>query len=243
MSPNLNLLIECKKSAQSFVFFKNVSRKELPNNTPLVTGLGNDDIAIQFPEGTTTRSVNWLLDFSTTAYYREDVPLCSSFSKITFVGKKSSVDEERAELSGADIFKTVVYPLTKAVDYYASLTPAGNRREPLYPSLILPIAIIDAPMLVVSDPNCCANVSLEPWVRVMRQVALPKNPQGKRFNWYLIDVVHFGFLEEFATKHLMPFAHEFSNRICSAEAIIRHGGRCDREPPFLPENVRAATLS
>jgi hypothetical protein len=75
-------------------------------------------------------------------------------------------------------------------------------------TLLFPIALIDAPIVISDGGPEDADVAPIPWVRVERN-HIPA--RGDR-SWHILDVVHRDHLETFIENELMPFAETVASR-------------------------------
>jgi len=91
------------------------------------------------------------------------------------------------------------------------------------PTLVLNICVLDAPMVVVGNPDNAQSVRLEPWVRILRQEAKPDR-HIVRYAHYVVDVVHRGFLDEFFNTHIEEFLAAYRQRLCDKYDVLRGGG-------------------
>lgn len=215
--PRLALLVECKRSVHPYVFFRNVVDRQIPG-FPRVTGLTLTSTALQEVGGRRSQEfpAAELLGLADLPFVSPGPPRCSAFAKAVLQGEKANV-------SGADPFRALILPLIKATDYAASLYGAGDRPKQLFPTLILGLGVLDAPMMVVSSPSQVSRPVLTPWARVSRQEAHRERRRVKNVH-YVVDVVHIGFLDEFVSDHFLPFVEAFSNRAREQSPVLFNGG-------------------
>ncbi len=62
-----------------------------------------------------------------------------------------------------------------------------------------------------------------PWIRIFRHESYEHENHWERKKLYAIDIIHKDFLDEFITKHLLPFATEFSQKILKHQGLIANG--------------------
>ena len=186
---DIALLIECKRSVHPYVFFKTVTAWDIPN-FPAVAMDGNDVGSLGLGE----------FDF-----IRPGPPLCSAFSQGEANGKN-------VRLSGARTFNAIVLPLIKARDAAMILHERSRRdnQRRAIKTMILCIAVLDAPMVLVESPNQPSPPVLTPWVRVRRQESR-QGHSGHRYESYAIDIVHASFFDDFISKQLQPFMDRFAS--------------------------------
>jgi len=214
MHPNLITLVECKRSSMPYIFFRSVIERLVPN-FPFVTGCRK----IWLHDSRNHSRMEYItncLGLPELPFVASGPAICATFSKVHRKGKE-------LELSGIDPFNKVVLPLVKSLDYALEYYAIKNETA-LFPALILCVCVLDAPMVLVEGPDKMNELSLEPWVRIVRQEN-PKNlADSKQPKWYVVDFVHISFLEDFLVNHLLPFAESFGERIIKQENILRNGG-------------------
>lgn len=210
--PHLNLLIECKRTGHPYVFFRKVS--EVPTRDfPVVVGV-SANIEESGGKRLFLPAPNELILNLETLPFVQDPSRCASFSKATPSGK-------RVELSGDEPFNKIVLPLIKALQYNATLhNPQG---EPYYPTLLLCVCVLEAPMLLVESPSTAGDPILTPWVRILRLQAIA-DPKTRSHRFYGIDIIHIDALDWFLATHLTPFAEEFGKRAIALENIWKNDG-------------------
>jgi hypothetical protein len=220
VEPALALLVECKRSVHPFVFFQNVTDRGI-HGFPEVAGLKRGVVEIHETSGKRYRESKgaYALGLDKLPFAANGPPICSVFSRATLSGKK-------AELSGTELFNGLVLPLVKAFDHADGLYKALSQQDHLFPVLLLSLGVVDAPMILVESPHRASDPILTPWVRVLRQETVEESHSLMRFGQrdYGIDVVHIGFLDEFLSTHLMPFAKDFGQRARQMAEVLRSGG-------------------
>lgn len=219
LTPYTVMLIECKSSIHPYVFFQNSVERSLP--FPTICGLRNITIRQRVGQENKSQSckATSILGLDETPFWKTP-PVCSAFTQAIAKGKKVHV-------SGTDPFNSIVMPLVKATDHAIELygNPPSNQACNLYPTLILNICVLDAPMIVVGNPGNEQSVRLEPWVRILRQEAKPNN--DRHYEHYVVDVVHRGYLETFFDTQIEEFFNTYQKRACNKSEIFRRGGVVD----------------
>jgi hypothetical protein len=124
---------------------------------------------------------------------------------------------EQAGLSGTNSYRMLVDPLTTAAIH---LSQALHERdcEHLHPAMILLVAVVDAPMVVVTEPGKEDEPVLTPWVRVRRDRVI-----GSEDPEFGIDVVHADFFHTFVSTVLPPFSIMFGERILERRSAFSTG--------------------
>lgn len=83
--------------------------------------------------------------------------------------------------------------------------------------LTIPIAVLNAPMVLVETTNAQPVAQLTPWVRVLRHEYDKDSPDWRKNRIWAIDVVHEDFFKTYIQQHVKPFAKEF------ARLVLEHG--------------------
>lgn len=218
VSPGLVLLIECKRSVHPFVFFKNITDKPIPE-FPAIAGLIREVVDIREASGKRFQEVKGAraLSLDMHPFVLNGPARCSAFSRVTPSGSK-------VELNGTEIFNGLVLPLVKAFDHAATLFKAREKPDKLYPRLVMPIGVLDAPMILVESPQKASDPVLVPWIRIVRQESVKDPNSWQRFRFYGIDIVHIDYLENYLADHLIPFAKEYGERAVQMAEILLRGG-------------------
>jgi hypothetical protein len=235
IKPSMLVLAECKRSIHPFVFFKDVVERAI-FGFPEVAALKRGIVEIHEASGKRQSEVKGAhaLGLNKLPFVEHGPATCSAFSRATLSGKK-------VDLSGEELFKGVVLPLVKAFDHARSMNVAGSRDEQLFPKLILSMTVVEAPMLLVESPSRASDPILTPWVRIARLESIAKPEGWERFRYYGIDVVHIDFLDEYLSKHLLPFAEEFSRRAVKMAPVLFKGGVVQDLDKWDWEEIRPKT--
>lgn len=227
VSAAMVVLIECKKSSSPYAFFKNVVDRPIVG-FPAVAGL--KEVSLESPGKQSIPPGNVLLGLDQLDFVRTP-PKCSAFNRIVIKGGADPRDADptqtarrapKLELSGDDVFNGIVFPLVKAHEH-ARTAFAWKGSKPLYPTLLMPIGVLDAPMLLMKDSNG-GKPELVPWVRVVRHNPVADDRGLIRTRQYGIDLVHVDFFEEYINQHLKPFAEEFGQRSLRMSQVLHYGG-------------------
>lgn len=145
----------------------------------------------------------------------------ASFSQAIPHGK------DRVDLSGADAFKNLILPLSKASDHARSVFGHGHGPEfsTVFARAAFSVAVLDAPMILIEGPDRTFDPVYSPWVRVIRQEPnIDRIGIDTPFRHYAIDAVHIDFLDEYLEKNLFPFAQEFALRAEKLGEVFLDGG-------------------
>jgi hypothetical protein len=217
VQPSLVLLIECKRSIHPYVFFRDVVDRQIPR-FPQIAGLTRSAVTIHESSGQRLRETTGaaMLGLAELPFVRPGPPHCCAFTMAIAQGDKVSV-------SGTDPFNSVILPLVKAMDHAASLYKPDSDTTRLYPTLLLGVSVLDAPMLIVNSPREASAPVLMPWVRVRRQEAQPDR-DGIQYMHYAVDVVHVEFFDQFIVEHLTPFTDQFVSRARKQSTILFKSG-------------------
>lgn len=216
--PRLSLLVECKRSELPYVFFR-AATDSVPYGFPEVYGLDGRHVSLAGPTMSTEVSAGDLLGLQELPFAAAGPPVASTFARAE--GKEG----KSVKLSGVDPFNSVVMPLIAAMDHAASYFSMW-KPEGCAPTLTLGICVLDAPMVLADARTKPHELTLAPWVRVVRQEVVEQpHGRGMRLRFYAVDIVHFSFLEAWVNDHLLPFAATFRERVERKKQALRHGAR------------------
>jgi hypothetical protein len=142
-------------------------------------------------------------------------PIASSLSGAARKGKGLA-------LTGDQPYRSLILPLTKALQHFtlihgvdASLPESGGS---WMAQLVIPVGIVDAPLVLAKTPEDRADISLVPWMRVLRRH--PRTRRSSERSVTLVDVVHKDFFDEYLARYLTPFARVFRQRLCSVRRVV-----------------------
>ena len=201
--PRLDLLVECKRSDLPYVFFL-APQQRWVRDFPLVAGLPSDEMNVTTDDSPSSWSLGVLdaLGLRAHPFAANGPELAFSFSKAVRKGKQ-------IELSGSEPFRDIVLPLTKAMRHFQTTASPPNRWGYFHCSLVLGIAVLDAPMVGVRVWDELSDLTLLPWLRVVRhETERAAHPlRGGRL--VAVDMVHKDFLRAYLQDHVLPFAEEF----------------------------------
>jgi hypothetical protein len=227
------LLIECKQSRSPYVGFEAVTTNPFVRRLPLC-GLPHDEVVLEWnepPEGEISIAVpvSHVLGLTDHAFFT-DAPVITTLSKAHPRGK-------RVELSGEEPYNALSQPLAKATVRYIEHWRANfdSRADDGHYSVHLPvpIAVVDAPLLVVRGRKDSSEIRGTSWMRVVSHEAARKPPHPWRpLGYDVINVVHADFFPTFVAQHLEPFLDDFTRRVHRVQdallvgkARMPHGGR------------------
>ena len=224
----LSLIAECKRSRAPFVFFESVN--PLPANCfPVVTGLGAGFVELLPPPEPSVKGkrpaltsswhevpVNQLLRGDETEFVKEP-RMIATMSKAASNGK-------RVTLRGDEAYNDLLLPLTKAATFYRSRFWAYRSAGELHDvRLAVPVAILDAPMVVVGKRKGSKPRPAN-WLRVVVHSADEETPRWEPLGFEVIDIVHSDFLETYLKSYAVPCAMELWERQVKLHEIVV-GGR------------------
>jgi hypothetical protein len=209
------LLIECKRSDLPYVFFE-AAAPIAPRDFPIVAGLGGKtpDVVVV---GIASRasSVAEILRLADLPFVSKGPPVCSSFARAERKGNG-------LDLSGSVPFNQVILPLISALHHFAKQQKDVGSRTAISACLAVPICVVDGPMVLVKGGPEDSQLSMCPWVRVVRQEAVEER-QWLSSRLYVVDFVHRSYLGTFVLERLLPFAEVFADRASSAQGVLRAG--------------------
>lgn len=215
--PTLNLLFECKQSDLPFVFFLS-STPPTSTHFPLLAGLFSDEVELTSDDDPSTHTFG-IVDTLGLGWhpFLQNVSLsCTSFSKC--VRKGANV-----ELSGSDPFNGLVLPLLKSLHHFK--TARTPQTAPWYSDLhlVLGVGVLDAPMVGVTVSGDSNELTLVPWVRVIRHESYEGPNWWERTRLLAIDIVHRDFFEQYVRGHALPFAETFSELAIKHQSVLATG--------------------
>lgn len=221
ISPRLAVLVECKRSVHPYVFFQSVTRRTAPG-FPRIAGLKRGHVSVRQRDGRRTLEApgSIALGLRDLEFADPGPPCCCAFSRAEMSGSKVS-------LSGAQPFNALVQPLVSASEHTAEMHRAAERPGRLFPTLVLSLGVLDAPMILVEDPAKEAVPVLAPWVRLLYEETAPARPGGARYKSYALDIVHISFLDAYVADHLLPFSQAFAERASASGDVLLQGGVVD----------------
>lgn len=212
--PHIVMLIECKRSDLPFIFFKtagNVWLKEFP----LVAGLKEPHVRLT----SETDPSMWYLPVITCLnlqqhrFVSSPPALCTTYSKVVRGGKD-------LQLSGSEAYGSVVLPLVKAMQYFAKTASplATHRYFDCYATV--GICVLDAPMVVAESPSDVPQLTLMPWVRLIRDEAKKDRTGFETSVKYALDFVHRDHLRTYIRDWLLPFSQDFGQRVMKHDLVL-----------------------
>jgi hypothetical protein len=209
------LLVECKRSDLPYVFFEAAAPK-VPKEFPVIAGLQGKTPNLHVT-GVGSRSVpvSEFLRLADFRFISHGPPVCSSFARAERKGKE-------LDLSGTVPFNQVVLPLVSALQHFIDQQKTVGSRDAVSACLALPICVTDGPMVSVQGGPEAPELTMCPWIRVVRQEAAEER-HWMSWRYYVVDFVHRAFLGMFVRDHLLPFVDQFAERALSAEQHIRAG--------------------
>lgn len=130
-------------------------------------------------------------------------------------------------LSGDTAYNSLVLPLVKAVRHYAAVYQGGRAPSDSggwwRARLTVPVAVVDAPLLLARPPGSSSTLEPVPWARLVYRAA-QRAEEAPEHTWpTMVDVVHRHFFETYLSDHLEPFADEFRDRINRKLDILVRG--------------------
>ena len=121
----------------------------------MIAGLKTRNIAITSDDDPSTWNFDPIsvFDLNRHPFLTEETPICMTFSKC--VRKGSDL-----VLSGSDAYQNLVFPLTKAALHLRDRQTPPKTAYYFDCDLIIPLAVIDAPMVGVSLEKNGTNITL-----------------------------------------------------------------------------------
>lgn len=204
--PQLDLIVECKKSELPYIFF-NTHQSAWLADFPVVAGLRSKTITLSTDDSRSTWTNPVLMALGLSDHpFISGASLCSTLSKCV---RRSGGE---LELSGDDTYNGIVLPLVKAVAHFEGTEAPRPTHIYFDAHLTLPLAVADAPMVLAKTDGTTVETELKPWIRVVRHDYYEDQDGEHTHRLCALDVVHVDFLDTYINDHLMPFASEFSSR-------------------------------
>jgi len=215
--PILDLLVECKQSTLPYVFFLSPSKPWVPH-FPLLAGLFRHTLVLKTDDDASSFELNILhaLGLDSHPFIAEEPEYCMSFTKC--MRKGSDV-----ELSGSESFHGLALPILKAMHgFHIAESPS---KTALYFDchLAIGIGIIGAPMVGVRVSEQSHDLTLLPWVRVVRHETDEISDWGHWTRLFAIDIIHKDFLQDYLDKHVLSFAQKFSKLTLKHQQVLASG--------------------
>ncbi len=216
--PHVNLIIECKQSNLPHIFFLSSDKPWLPN-FPMLAGLhDNENIVITTDDDPSTwhETITNALGVEAHRFAREESEICMSFSKCVRKGSE-------LELSGSEAFNAIVLPLLKAMQHF-QIAEAPPRTAVYFDChIVIGLGVLDSPMVGVRVSEDSQELTMLPWVRVIRHQTDSPSYRGPHNKLWALDIVHKGFVKTYLDNHLLPFAKEFARLSTKHQEILATG--------------------
>lgn len=241
LRPMLDLIIECKTSELPYVFFT-TENKPYVRDFPYLAGLPRYEITAWTDDDRSTWSFPILdsLDLRSHPFRSSDPPYCMSFTNCVRKGGGLA-------LSGAESFHSLILPLVKAQQHFRVAVEPPKTARYFDFHRALAVGVLDAPMVSVRKVQGENELSLTPWVRVVRHESVDSPNFWMRDQLFAVDVVHEGFFEKYLSEYVIPFAKQVATlalghqqEIMSGSAFVSGLGRrsgSDIEPRMKPRSL------
>jgi hypothetical protein len=195
----LTLLIECKRSVHPYVFFEAVNPPSI-ESLPSV-GLRRE---VRFTGDWDDHAVRSAPLMQALGVHQEALivtpPISATFSR--------AIRGKKIEFSGEEPYRAIVLPLIKAVQYQQQVAPRRHTAQ-----LMLPVAVVDAPMAMVGFHGEIPYTRSHPWLRVIRWRATKPDERFVRRGFDAVDIVHRAYFGRYVHEYLMPFGFLFAQRL------------------------------
>lgn len=214
------MMIECKQSTLPYTFFllPNTPDKLRVRNFPVFARLFSDMLSL-VEQGKRPRfavDLSSALGLDMTEFITQCPAYSMSFTKCVRKGKE-------LELSGSEPFNSLVLPLLKAIRHYKLAEVPPKTAHYFDCDLVVGIGVVDAPMVGVEVSGNGNELSMLPWVRVVRHETGDDLNAYKTTTLFAIDIVHKDFFREYLSKHLFPFASTFSGLVFKHQQVLASG--------------------
>lgn len=238
----LDFLIECKRSDLPFVCFV----RSLDAGTfPQIGGLPHEDLTLHMAAddpGLVKMSTRDALGVSDLPLARHDATAIA----LTKVHRKT----KGLELSGEEAFRGLALPILKATSYYLDQVNSGTKRLYVDVRTVVPLAVVDAPLLAVHMVDGKPSLEAVPWIRMVR------HEPGGRADFFgpqtgsrAFDIVHADFLSEYvdlaldSARELIRRARAFAPQLLTGRARWNEPPDFSTEDPMGDERAPFETLS
>jgi len=213
--PELILLIECKRSDLPFVFFQ-AAVPRIPREYPGLFGFRRNRFELyKAGQGYRDATASEFLSLRDLPFVSQGPPVSRAFAKAERGGKA-------LDLSGEVPYRTVLMPLASALHHWAGIRKVDGDQQRYFPSLTLMLCVLDAPMVVATGRADNPELTLHPWIRVVRQESYQEH-MWTSYRHYVVDFVHVSHLSTFIAQNVLPFAREVSARIEEAKPLLIDG--------------------
>jgi len=232
IQPGIVLLIECKRSHHPYIFFEDVTEKPVWRFPRLGGVKKMIDVRAKGTNRSTLLSGDQILGLQSLPFVKPGPPRCAVFSKGIPQGKE-------VRLSGAEPYNELLLPLARASDHALKRLKPADSPKILFASLVLSLSVLDAPMVLVENPEKPEDPLLTPWVRVIRHEVTKDPMSWDPFRHYAVDVVHVDYLDTFIENSLLPFASEFAGRAREKVGVFFTGGEVADLEAYDWKDIRA----
>lgn len=215
--PDLDLLVECKKSDLPYVFFLSPTKPWVPH-FPLLAGLFRDTLIVTTDDSPSTWEFPVLqaLELDSHPFIKEEPEYCFSFTKCERKGKG-------VQLSGSEPFHELVLPILKAMYHFKKAESPTKTAWYFDCHLTIGIGVLDAPMVGVRVSEKSHDLELLPWVRVVRHKTSEEPDWTHPTELFAVEIIHKDFLDEYLNLHVIPFAREFCRLATKHQHVLASG--------------------
>jgi hypothetical protein len=114
-------------------------------------------------------------------------------------------------------------PILKSLHHFQVVSQPPKTAWYFNANLAIGIGVLDAPMIGVRPSAKSNELTLMPWVRVLRHEYLEDLEWWDRSKLFALDIVHKDFLGEYLEKHVLPFAETFSGLVIKHQHVLATG--------------------
>lgn len=217
VSASLVLLVECKRSDTPYVF--HLRNRAPPLDFPALCGLPSTAMEIWIDNRTCTyRSAVEALGIVCEPFVADAFPVAYSFTRARLGSGKVKLSDDN------ETYPQLILPLIKASQHLERALKGSREQPRRFVSALVPVAVLDAPMIGAWYLNGEISLAMAPWVRVIRHSTELDRRQGVyRRTRFAVDVVHKDFLDVYVNDHLMPFSDSFMARVHAHERELLEG--------------------
>ena len=235
-TPILNLVAECKQSANPHVFFLRSTPPSLRYSYPEISGLPHQYVKYFVQEGSNWQpafqmNLHDVLKIWDLAFFKYPCPFAVSFAK-------AHKPRKAVELSGEEAYQSLTLPLMKAADYLkqaAKSTVAKRHR----PRMILCLAVIRGPMFGAYYDGENHQLAPVPWVRLSRlEPGIDANTGTAESIVRYIDVVHESVLSVYLSSAIKASCEIGARMVAQQEILVSGRAVASLEGDAIYESQR-----
>ncbi len=243
--PVLNVLVECKQSDLPYVLFLRSNSVSDMYAFPEFAGVKKPSLRL-FPREWDGAAEGGSYEMSLHDVFGcHNLPTFSGppFNAVSLAKPFRKGGGKKLDISGEETYRGLTLPLLKAVDYVKSQAVPEEDRERLTVRLIVPVAVVRAPLIGVYQQDGKVGLLAVPWARVCRVEPIAYE-KGRFGNSRFYDIVHIDYWNQYLSdvladslelaKRMLAHRHE----IFSGVGMILKSKHGDGPEPDPYKSVR-----